>query len=175
MQARAILEKTQLIKNAKGRPVKAVLPFGAYRELVQLKISHEIYERPETQKAIRNAKRDIASRRTHRFKNLQRLFGGSTSSHRIHRHFPSKLSRPSGANPKKGSKADPVSFPRPQSSVASHSQAKRRVGVLRRRALSLLLPSGRRRVYPADSRHPQTCRPLQKALKGVRLAETQQV
>jgi hypothetical protein len=74
MQARAILEKTQLIKNAKGRPVKAVLPFGAYRELVQLKISHEIYERPQTQKAIRNAKRDIASSRTHRFKNLAEAF-----------------------------------------------------------------------------------------------------
>ena len=74
MQTRAILEKTQLIKNAKGRPVKAVLPFGAYRELVQLKISHEIYERPETQKAIRNAKRDIASRRTHRFKSLAEAF-----------------------------------------------------------------------------------------------------
>ena len=74
MQARAILEKTQLIKNAKGRPVKAVLPFRAYRELVQLKISHEIHERPETQKAIRNAKRDIASRRTHRFKNLAEAF-----------------------------------------------------------------------------------------------------
>jgi hypothetical protein len=68
------LEKTQLIKNAKGRPVKAVLPFRAYRELVQLKISHEIYEHSETQEAIRNAKRDIASRRTHRFKNLAEAF-----------------------------------------------------------------------------------------------------
>jgi hypothetical protein len=82
MQARTILEKTQLIKNAKGRPVKAVLPFGAYRELVQLKISHEIYERPETQEAIRNAKRDIAARRTYGFRNLQRLFGGSTNNQR---------------------------------------------------------------------------------------------
>ena len=70
MQARAIIEKTQLIKNAKGRPVKAVLPFRAYRELVELKISQEIYERPETQDAIRNAKHDIAAGRVHRFKNL---------------------------------------------------------------------------------------------------------
>ena len=47
MQARrALLNKTQLIKNAKGRPVKAVLPFGAYRELVQLKISHEDLSTP---------------------------------------------------------------------------------------------------------------------------------
>jgi hypothetical protein len=74
MQAHAILEKTELIKNAKGRPVKAVLPFRAYRELVQLKIGQEIYERPETQKAIRNAKRDILARRTHRFKNLAEAF-----------------------------------------------------------------------------------------------------
>jgi len=74
MQARVILEKTKLIKNAKGRPVKAVLPFRAYRELVQLKISQEIFERPETQEAIRNAQRDIAARRTHRFKNLAEAF-----------------------------------------------------------------------------------------------------
>jgi hypothetical protein len=70
MQARAILEQTQLIKNAKGRPVKAVLPFRAYKELVELKLGQEIYERPETQHAIRDAKRDIAARRVHRFKNL---------------------------------------------------------------------------------------------------------
>lgn len=70
MQARAILEKTQLIKNAKGRPVKAVLPFQAFRELVELKISQEIYERPETQDAIRNAKRDITAGRVRRFKTV---------------------------------------------------------------------------------------------------------
>jgi hypothetical protein len=70
MQARAILEKTELIKNAKGTPVKAVLPYRAYRELVELKISQEIYERPETQQAIRDAKRDIAAARVHRFKNV---------------------------------------------------------------------------------------------------------
>ena len=70
MQARAILEQTQLIKNAKGRPVKAVLPFRAYKELLELKLSQEIYERPETQQAIRDAKRDIAAGRVHRFKNV---------------------------------------------------------------------------------------------------------
>lgn len=70
MQARAILQKTKLIKNAKGRPVKAVLPFQAFRELVELKISQEIYERSETQDAIRSAKRDVAAGRAHRFKTL---------------------------------------------------------------------------------------------------------
>jgi len=70
MQAYAILEKTQLIKNAKGKPIKAVLPFRAYQELVDLKITQEIYERAETQQAIRAAKRDIAAHRVHRFKNL---------------------------------------------------------------------------------------------------------
>jgi hypothetical protein len=70
MQARAILEQTQLIKNAKGKPVKAVLPFRAYKELVELKLGQEIYERPETQHAIRDAKRDIAAGRVQRFKNV---------------------------------------------------------------------------------------------------------
>jgi hypothetical protein len=70
MQAHAILEKTQLIKDAKGRPVKVVLPYRAYRELVQLKISQEIYERPETREAIRAAKHDVAAHRVRRFKTL---------------------------------------------------------------------------------------------------------
>ncbi|OGQ51985.1 MAG: hypothetical protein A3I10_00840 [Deltaproteobacteria bacterium RIFCSPLOWO2_02_FULL_57_26] len=70
MQAHAILEKTKLIKNAKGRPVRAVLPYRAYRELVELKISQEIYERPETQEAIRSSRRDVVAGRVRRFKTL---------------------------------------------------------------------------------------------------------
>jgi hypothetical protein len=70
MQAHAIVERSKLIKDAKGKPVQVVLPYRAYRELVELKISQEIYERPETQSAIRNAKRDVAAGRMRRFKNL---------------------------------------------------------------------------------------------------------
>lgn len=70
MQAHAILEKTKLIKNSKGRPVKVVLPYRAYRELVELKISQEIYERPETQEAIHDARHDVAAGRVRRFKTL---------------------------------------------------------------------------------------------------------
>ena len=70
MQAQAIVERSKLIKNAKGKPVKVVLPYRAYRELVKLKISQEIYERPQTQEAIHNAQRDIAAGRVRRFKNL---------------------------------------------------------------------------------------------------------
>ncbi len=74
MQAQALLEKTQFIKNAKGKPVKAVLPYKAYRELVELKISQEIYERPQTQEAICTARRDVAAGRVRRFKNLAEAF-----------------------------------------------------------------------------------------------------
>lgn len=70
MQAHAILEKTRLIKDNKGKPVKVVLPYKAYKELVELKISQEIYERPETQAAFRTARRDAAAGRVRRFKNL---------------------------------------------------------------------------------------------------------
>jgi hypothetical protein len=70
MQAHAIVERSKLIRDAKGKPINAVLPYRAYRELVKLKISQEIYERPETQSAIRNARRDVAAGRVHRFKNL---------------------------------------------------------------------------------------------------------
>jgi len=70
MQAHAIVERSKLIKNAQGKPVKVVLPYRAYRELVELKISQEIYERPETQEAIRKARRDVVAGRVRRFKTL---------------------------------------------------------------------------------------------------------
>ena len=38
--------------------------------MVDLKISQKIYERPETEEAIRSAKRDVAAGRVHRFKTL---------------------------------------------------------------------------------------------------------
>ncbi len=38
--------------------------------MVDLKISQEIYERPETQEAICSAKRDVAAGCVHRFKTL---------------------------------------------------------------------------------------------------------
>jgi len=46
------------------------LPYQDCEAVVDLKISQEIYERPETQEAIRSAKRDVAAGRVHRFKTL---------------------------------------------------------------------------------------------------------
>ena len=46
------------------------MPYRAYRELVELKISQEIYERPETQEAIRSSRRDVVAGRVRRFKTL---------------------------------------------------------------------------------------------------------
>lgn len=70
MQAQTIVEKAKLVTDSKGKPIEVVLPYRAYRELVELKIAQEIYERPGTQDAIRAAKRDIAAGRFRRFKNL---------------------------------------------------------------------------------------------------------
>jgi hypothetical protein len=70
MQAHTIIGKTKFVTDAKGKPIEVVLPYRAYRELVRLKISEEIYKRPETQEAIRSAQRDITAGRVRRFKNL---------------------------------------------------------------------------------------------------------
>ena len=50
------------------------MPYKAYKELVELKISQEIYERPQTQEAIRAARRDVAAGRVRWFKNLAEAF-----------------------------------------------------------------------------------------------------
>lgn len=49
---------------------KHLTPKRVYMEFVELKIGREIYERPETQDAIRSAKRDVTAGRAHRFKTL---------------------------------------------------------------------------------------------------------
>lgn len=67
MKAQQIEKKAKFIHDAKGKPVEVVLPYRIYQDLMQLKISHEIYNRPETQEAIKQAKQDVKEGRTRRF------------------------------------------------------------------------------------------------------------
>ena len=70
MQAHAIAEKAKFVTDVRGRPKEVILPYRLYRELIRLKMSQEIYERPETQEAIGKAKKDLAAGRVRRFHNV---------------------------------------------------------------------------------------------------------
>ncbi len=59
MTAHAIEEKARFITDAQGKRQEVIIPYEIYKELLELKISQEIYHQPETQAAIKRAKKDI--------------------------------------------------------------------------------------------------------------------
>ncbi len=67
MQANTITSKAKIVVNAQGKPTEVILPYRVYQDLIRLKISHEIYEQTDTQKAIHRAKKDKAQGKTKRF------------------------------------------------------------------------------------------------------------
>ena len=67
MHANTITSKAKLVVNAQGKPTEVILPYRVYQDLIRLKISHEIYEQTDTQKAIQRAKKDKAKGKTQWF------------------------------------------------------------------------------------------------------------
>lgn len=63
MKFSQLQKKVKFINNAKGKPVEAILPYEAYTEYVDMKISIEFYKSMETQKSIERAKKDVAAGR----------------------------------------------------------------------------------------------------------------
>jgi hypothetical protein len=71
MKSQQIEKKAKFIHDAKGKPVEVVLPYRIYQDLMHLKISHEIYNRPDTQVGIKQAKQEIEEGRTRRFRHWE--------------------------------------------------------------------------------------------------------
>jgi len=71
MNAQNIEKKAKFIQDAQGNPVEVILPYEIYQELMHLKISHEIYNRPETREAIKRARQDLKEGRVRRFRRLE--------------------------------------------------------------------------------------------------------
>lgn len=55
-----VKKKVKFIHNSRGKPVEAVLPYKAYTEYMDMKISLEFYQSLETQESIKRAKEDLA-------------------------------------------------------------------------------------------------------------------
>jgi hypothetical protein len=71
MNAQTIVKKAKFVHDAKGDPVEVILPFDVYQELMSLKFSYEIYNRAETQEAIKQARQDMKEGRVRRFRRLE--------------------------------------------------------------------------------------------------------
>ena len=62
-----IEKKVKYIRNAEGRNTEVILPYGLFKELLELKTSTEIYEQKEVQRSLRRARKDVVSGRTRSF------------------------------------------------------------------------------------------------------------
>ncbi|WP_333653878.1 hypothetical protein [Dissulfurispira sp.] len=67
MTVAAIEKKAKLITGRDGRPVEVILPYGIYKELLELERSMEIFKRKETQESIKRAKEDARQGRVKTF------------------------------------------------------------------------------------------------------------
>lgn len=57
----------QSVRNAEGRNTEVILPYGLFKELLERKISMEIYEQKEVQRSLRRERKEIVPGRTRSF------------------------------------------------------------------------------------------------------------
>ena len=61
MKLSQVQKRTKFISDAKGKTVEVVLPYEAYQEYMDMKISLEFYQSLETQQSIKRAKEDLVA------------------------------------------------------------------------------------------------------------------
>jgi hypothetical protein len=67
------VKKVKFINDAKEKPIEVVLPYEAYREYMDMKISLEFYESLETQESIKRAKEALAIGKFKDYENAEQL------------------------------------------------------------------------------------------------------
>jgi len=73
MKLGQVRKKAKFINDAEGKPIEVVLPYEAYKEYMDMKISLEFYESLETQKSIKRAKEDLAAGRFKDYEDVECL------------------------------------------------------------------------------------------------------
>jgi len=73
MKLSQVKKRVKFISNAKGKPVEVVLPYEAYREYMDMKISLEFYQSLETQESIERAKEDLTASRFKDYEDVEQL------------------------------------------------------------------------------------------------------
>ena len=73
MKLSQLQKRVKFISDAKGKAVEVVLPYKVYQEYLDMKISFEFYQDPETQESIRRAKDDLAAGRFRDYENIEQL------------------------------------------------------------------------------------------------------
>lgn len=67
------LKRKITIKKKQGRPVRVSMPYPAYKKLLTVFISQQIYDEKETQESLVRAKNDVKIGRTKRYQSATSL------------------------------------------------------------------------------------------------------
>lgn len=71
MTVTEIERKTKLITGRDGKPVEVILPYNIYKQLLELEMSMEVFNKKETQESIKRAKEDIKHGRVKAFSDVK--------------------------------------------------------------------------------------------------------
>jgi hypothetical protein len=63
-----IEKRVRVVRAARGRGKEVILPYAVYRDLMELKMTMEIYERTEVQQSLRKGKKEVSEGRTMSFR-----------------------------------------------------------------------------------------------------------
>ena len=75
MKSASILKKTRIFRDSTGKPDEALIPYEAYTELLEAKISQEIFVDKRTQSSLKRAYREVKNGQFQDFNSALGLIG----------------------------------------------------------------------------------------------------
>ena len=70
MNSEAIQRKAKVFSSANGKPIEVMIPFNVFQELLELKMSMEVYKRRNVQKGIKQSKKEIQNGKARSFTDI---------------------------------------------------------------------------------------------------------
>ncbi|MBI3195087.1 MAG: hypothetical protein HYZ34_11580 [Ignavibacteriae bacterium] len=70
MNSGTIQGKGKAFSSANGKPIEVTIPFNVFQELLELKLSMEIYKRKNVQKGIKQSKKEVQNGKARSFTDI---------------------------------------------------------------------------------------------------------
>ncbi len=65
-----IVKSVKIFNNLKGKPIEVLVPYSMFEELMELKVSMEIYKQDDVQQSLRRAKKELTNRKVVSFRSI---------------------------------------------------------------------------------------------------------
>ena len=70
MSTAEIEKAVKVFNNTKGKPSEVLVPYSLFEELMELKMSMDIYTQKDVQRSLRRAKKEITEGKTNSFTSI---------------------------------------------------------------------------------------------------------